>query len=187
MWLVSWRQLIELSCSRMVCLRTSQVICTALSFGRRLCSLLYWATIAVGHIHSPRCPLLFFLKIILRGVPSVSLFSDLDHSTGKTVSGNCGLKVLVRSSLRRWTTGQWRKLLNPIIPPYPYVARLRHLAPSFVSYQLLQAKLRRRWTIKYRAEACALAMKRAQILEATSYADKKAFQWRKKFCHEVRS
>ncbi|KAG1890389.1 hypothetical protein F4604DRAFT_1710334 [Suillus subluteus] len=51
----------------------------------------------------------------------------------------------------------------------------------------ISAKLRRRWTIKYRAEACALAMKRAQILEATSYADKKAFQWRKKFCHEVRS
>ncbi|KAG2148521.1 hypothetical protein BD769DRAFT_1660051 [Suillus cothurnatus] len=48
----------------------------------------------------------------------------------------------------------------------------------------LSAKLRRRWTIKYRAEACALAVKRAQILEATSYADKKAFQWRKKFCHE---
>ncbi|KAG2043574.1 hypothetical protein BDR03DRAFT_852238 [Suillus americanus] len=47
--------------------------------------------------------------------------------------------------------------------------------------------LRRRWTVKYRAEACALAMKRAQNLEATSYADKKAFQWRKKFCHEVRS
>ncbi|KAG2146478.1 uncharacterized protein EDB93DRAFT_1251016 [Suillus bovinus] len=51
----------------------------------------------------------------------------------------------------------------------------------------LSAKLRRRWTVKYRAEACALAMKRAQILEVTSYADKKAFQWRKKFCHEVRS
>ncbi|KAG2368335.1 hypothetical protein BDR07DRAFT_64009 [Suillus spraguei] len=30
---------------------------------------------------------------------------------------------------------------------------------------ILSAKLRRRWTIKYRAEACALAIKRGQILE----------------------
>lgn len=48
----------------------------------------------------------------------------------------------------------------------------------------LSAKLRRRWTVKYRAEACALAIKRAQILDVTGYSDKKAFQWRKKFCHE---
>ncbi|KAG2150464.1 hypothetical protein DEU56DRAFT_922877 [Suillus clintonianus] len=56
--------------------------------------------------------------------------------------------------------------------------------PSISNNSALSAKLRRRWTVKYRAEACALAMKRAQILEITSYADKKAFQWRKKFCHE---
>jgi hypothetical protein len=49
----------------------------------------------------------FFLRITLPGVPSVSLFFDLDHSTGKTVSGNYGLKVLVISSLRRCITGQW--------------------------------------------------------------------------------
>ncbi|KAG0706094.1 hypothetical protein DFH29DRAFT_846569 [Suillus ampliporus] len=56
--------------------------------------------------------------------------------------------------------------------------------PSASNNSTLSAKLRRRWTVKYRAEACAFAMKRAQILETASYADKKAFQWRKKFCHE---
>ncbi|KAG1734761.1 uncharacterized protein EDB91DRAFT_1250876 [Suillus paluster] len=59
--------------------------------------------------------------------------------------------------------------------------------PSASNNSALSAKLRRRWTVKYRAEACALAVKRGQILEAASYADKKAFQWRKKFCHEFKS
>lgn len=49
-----------------------------------------------------------------------------------------------------------------------------------------QAKVNRRWIIKYREEACALAMKRAWALETAGYANEKAFHWRK-FCHEVRS
>ncbi|OAX42281.1 hypothetical protein K503DRAFT_375730 [Rhizopogon vinicolor AM-OR11-026] len=48
---------------------------------------------------------------------------------------------------------------------------------------VISAKINRRWTIKYREEACALAVKRSQALETAGYADKKAFQWQK-FCHE---
>jgi hypothetical protein len=56
----------------------------------------------------------------------------------------------------------------------------------YASHKLLQTKMNRRWIIKYREEACALATKRAQALETAGYANEMVFHWRK-FCQEVRS
>lgn len=46
-------------------------------------------------------------------------------------------------------------------------------------------KVRRRWSGKYRAEACAFALKRSQALETLTKLERGRMQWRKKFCREV--
>jgi hypothetical protein len=170
----------------MVYPRIYRTTCIVPSFCRRPRCLSYWVTMIMGHILSPRCPLSFFQRIILHGAPNVSHSFNLDRLTGKTASGNCGLKALAKSNLRWWMAGRGEKLVFRMFLTTLYVSRLQRLATLVcgVSHTTNQDKISRRWTIKYRAEACALAMKKAQVLQTASDADKKAFQWRE-FCQEV--
>ncbi|KAH7913924.1 hypothetical protein BJ138DRAFT_1001323 [Hygrophoropsis aurantiaca] len=74
--------------------------------------------------------------------------------------------------------------VSVIESPVEFVASIVNTTSDVSSFAM---KYRRRWSSKFRTEACALSSKRSQALDAfNKKVDKKELHWRKKFCRDVR-